>query len=184
MYRVAVTNDALPRDPIRAGGIEATVCVGNDVTRYTRCGCGPTVLMLRPSEGDLQPWQEVEKAISGHFRVVHPRVDPSCKDFGSWLSGFLDGLGLERIRIVAGDGYGVPAITFSLLEPDRVDRVVLLCRLSPDQADLEASLGDSFSHSTRPLLVARLGSEKAEVTDRVLAFLGGADSTAGQEPSK
>jgi pimeloyl-ACP methyl ester carboxylesterase len=129
----------------------ATVCDGCTDTIYLRSGRGtPVILLAEPHETR----EALLRRLAHCYRVIAPDHSSSpgktwdsgdTREFTDWLRGFLDALGLTRTSIVAVDGFAAQARGFALLEPERVERLVIV-----------------DSHGTPPLdeLIALLGGRR------------------------
>ena len=95
-------------------------------TAYVRAGTGSGLLLLAPPPA-RQQWLA---RCSAHFRVLAPEPPPGvCTpgdvgtllvSFVPWLLGFLDGLGIGEVDVIADGPFASPAYCFSLVEPTRV----------------------------------------------------------------
>lgn len=113
----------------RHEAVRAEVRAGDRVTRYLRAGAGQVVLLLRPGSA-AAAWSPAAAELAARHRVIVPDV-PEPPEFGGWLGGFLDGLGLEGVTILADPSLGGSAREFAAAEPDRV---ALLVEVPPEQA--------------------------------------------------
>lgn len=82
------------------GIIEAVVQVGEDETRYLRCGRGGVVVVVLTPDGAERA--RLIRRYAPEYRVIAPAAescpalcggDPATLD--SWLQGLIEGLGLE-----------------------------------------------------------------------------------------
>lgn len=97
----------------------ATVLADGLVTRYTRRGTGPSVLLLGPG-----PHDPFAAALARSFRVFVPEVPrgpPAC-----WLRGLLDGLGLGAVAVIAYPALAGAAAACARQDPERVRGVVIV----------------------------------------------------------
>lgn len=112
--------------------VRATVCAGSAETRYLRAGRGPNVLLLPGADAEIR--QRLLASLSTRFRVVVPEteaqlgvLDGNQAEAGAaWLRDFLDGLGIQRVSLVAAGETEAAALRFTQGEPERVERLVLL----------------------------------------------------------
>ena len=131
----------MPPDPNRA-----TVYAGPCATDYARAGHGATVLLLTRQHAE----HPLFGALASAFRVIAPELPrhvtgrenevESPPPFVSWLRDFLDGLGIQRVSLVADELFALEALRFSLAEPTRVDCVVIPNRWHPDSESKDSSL--------------------------------------------
>lgn len=152
----------------------ASVDVGAITTFYQRAGCGSPVLVLSGGPGDDPVRERLLAALAPRFRVIAPEPQGDATEahagsgrsggaaFSAWLRGFLDGLGLLQVSIVAEERLGIPALGFSLTDADRVERVVLLYRDPADPAAPGGAPPDHLNESDHPLLLARMGDGKED----------------------
>ena len=109
----------------------AAVLAGSVSTTYDRWGQGPPLLLLSADAGAEMLSEEAFASASDAFTVIVPRGTPWADEntqvaFSTWLRDFLDGLGVDRVTIVAVRDAGLLALLFAQLEPDRVERLVLI----------------------------------------------------------
>lgn len=100
-------------------------------TAYVRAGTGAWLLLLAPVAA-RHHWLV---RCSADFRVLAPEPPPGVcvtRDVGTlltsfvpWLAGFLDGLGIGTVDVIADGPFASPAYCFSLVEPARVGRLTL-----------------------------------------------------------
>lgn len=177
--------------------IEALVQTGSEETTYHRFGRGPAVLLLGTGglRGPLGTW--IVNALGAGFRVIAPLAPvrsgapdptqprlPAC--FSGWLRDVIDGLGLVRPSIVAGEEFGVAALGFAVLDSERTDRLVLIQQSLADPFEAGDGIADVLRRSGHPLLVLRLsgsldraegnGDEPQEAArEQLIRFLTAAD---------
>src|SRR4051812_10677918 len=105
---------------------------------YIALGHGPNVVMLHGFLGNLAVWHlQIAPQLRNHFRITtydlrghgYSQVTPSgytAADMANDLKGLLDNLGIEKASLV-GHSYGADVcLYFSLLYPERVDKLVAL----------------------------------------------------------
>lgn len=102
----------------RHEAVRAEVRAGDRVTRYLRAGAGRVVLLLRPAPV-AAAWASAAAELAARCRVIVPDI-PEAPDLTAWLGDFLDGLGLDRVTVLADPALGEAAREFAALEPDRV----------------------------------------------------------------
>jgi hypothetical protein len=136
--------------------------------RYRRSGAGRVVVMIGRLGGE--PWPGLGDALAARFRVIEPDV-PERADLG-WLAGFLDGLGMRRLAVVAADPWCVPLLQLVADDVDRFARVVLVpdgaCETGAAHEDAIVAAG-----SVVPLLVAPRELPAADALIDVALFLEG-----------
>src|SRR4051812_13777143 len=105
---------------------------------YQRVGTGPDVVMIHGLTGNLAVWHlEIIPLLMDRFRLLTydlrghgysdmPPSGYSATDMAGDLEGLLDRLGIEEVDLV-GHSYGADiALTFALLHPGRVRKVVAI----------------------------------------------------------
>jgi hypothetical protein len=154
----------------------AEVRAHDQVMRYRRAGAGRPVVVLRAAPGAVPLWPELDESLEGAFRVITPEVPATGADVARWLGGFLEGVGLERVSLVATDGFCLPALELALLDAQQVDRLVLVPAGYAGDTGLDGTLATSISGVAVPLLVVRRGLSAAEALPLMMHFLeSGAD---------
>jgi pimeloyl-ACP methyl ester carboxylesterase len=147
-----------PSNPDRSATVvRAAVFDGITDTPYHRAGRGAPVIVLAPD--DSRVGDALLAALSLQFRVIAP--DLPCRrtnapgahpSFPTWFRGFLDGLGLSRVALVAESRFGAAALAFALLEPERVQRLAVVFNAAEEPAPHEA-IADSLRRAGTPVLV-------------------------------
>ena len=139
--------------------VEAEVHAGGTRTRYLRAGAGPTLLLLHGAGERAEVWTLWIERLASRFRVLAPdrrwrsrRRGPlppgEAAARGTWLRDFLDGLGVETVRIVAsGEGAEI-AERFAAKYPERV---TALLRVDPAEAADPVQCPPSATPSLPPL---------------------------------
>ncbi|MEV0354881.1 alpha/beta fold hydrolase [Nocardia sp. NPDC050697] len=160
------------------------------VLRYRESGDGPPLLMLHGSGPGVTGWRNFGAnvpAFAAHYRTLvleFPGFGVS-DDFGAAhpmlsaqqaVGAFLDGLGLDRVRIVGNSMGGFVGTEFALAHPERVERLVTiggigtpLFSASPGEGIIR--LGEFVENPTREALTAWLYSmvyDPALVTDELI----------------
>ena len=75
------------------------------------------------------------------------------------------------MTVVASDAFCIAALERALLEPDRIDRVMLVCRGRGSEGGVRGAI-DSVPHlATVPLLVLRRDRPVSEILPLVAGFL-------------
>jgi pimeloyl-ACP methyl ester carboxylesterase len=155
----------------------AEVRAHDQVMRYRRAGAGRPLLVLRPVLDPESLWPELEASLTGAFRVLTPEVPAGCDDIAAWLGGFLEGVGLDRVSLLAADGCCLPALELALLGSDRVERLVLVPAGHAGETGLDGTLATSLDGIGIPLLVVRRGLPASEAIPMLTHFLEGRSAT-------
>jgi len=105
---------------------------------YQQGGAGPDFIMVHGVTGNLAIWHiEIMPALvsqyrittydlRGHGRSEMPLTGYTTADHAADLKGLLDALGIERAHVI-GHSFGADiALHFSILFPERVNRMVLV----------------------------------------------------------
>ena len=160
------------------------------VLRYRDCGEGPPLLMLHGSGPGVTGWRNFSgnvPAFAQHYRTLvleFPGFGVS-DDFGSAhpmmsaqlaVTAFLDGLGLDTVRIIGNSMGGFVATEFALAAPQRVDRLVTIGGIgtnifSPQPGEGIIRLSEFVENPTRDSLVAWLRSmvyDQALLTEELI----------------
>lgn len=153
--------------------VRARVCAGDVAISYVQAGEGcPVVVLGAAPESDTTRLLFLE-TLSRHLRVLAPAMEDGGRAtagedggtrvaFSRWLRGFIDGLGLGPVGLVAEEAFGVPALGFSLADPERVDRVALVLRDEPDPSMAPGTSRDTFAATGTPVMVLRVGAGDRE----------------------
>jgi hypothetical protein len=153
--------------------VRAQVFAGDVSISYVQAGEGRPVVVLGASpESDTTRLLFLER-LSRHLRVLAPAMEDGARAaagedggtrvaFSRWLRGFIDGLGLGPVGLVAEEAFGVPALAFSLADPERVERVALVLRDEPDPSTAPGTTRDTFAGTETPVMVLRVGAGDRE----------------------
>ena len=160
------------------------------VLRYREAGDGPPLLLLHGSGPGVTGWRNFGGnfatfaehyrtlvlelpgfGVSDDFGAVHPMMSAQQA-----VTAFLDGLGLDRVRIIGNSMGGFVATDFALASPDRVERLVTIGGigtpvLTPQPGEGIIRLSEFVDNPTREALVAWLRSmvfDQALVTDELI----------------
>lgn len=94
--------------------VRAAVMVGATETTYRRTGVGPTVVVLthqlETDASTLAPLAERCRVVVPEAVTVMALLHDDCAEspFAAWLLGFLEGLGVATVRIVASRSFARP----------------------------------------------------------------------------
>jgi pimeloyl-ACP methyl ester carboxylesterase len=134
--------------------------------------------VLRAAPDSVPLWPELDESLAESFRVITPEVPATGADVAHWLSGFLEGVGLERVALVATDGFCLPALELALLGADHVERLVLVPAGHAGETGLDGTLATSLAGVAVPLLVVRRGLSSEEALPLLMQFLESATNGA------
>ena len=154
----------------------ATVCSGPVETPYRRSGRGETIVAL--ASRDWEGACELLPALARDFRVIVPELEDSPSltsrraSFATWLTAFLDGLGLDRVTLLADERFGGAAFGSAMNEPARIARLVVVLDAG-DSDDLLAAAGGTVCGTGTKLYVAWLGADHERSGNDVAAMLLG-----------
>lgn len=118
--------------------------VGAIETHYQRAGAGRTLVLLVPPPRDL----EVLAPLLARWRVIVPEStsvlalpgSPGSTPFAAWLRGFLEGLGVQRVCVLAHASLAVALATVQAQQPDLVDHVEILGPAPYDWVEVARSM--------------------------------------------
>ncbi|WP_280477302.1 alpha/beta fold hydrolase [Nocardia asiatica] len=160
------------------------------VLRYREIGDGPPLLLLHGSGPGVTGWRNFGANVpvfAQHYRTLvleFPGFGVS-DDFGAphpmmsaqqAVGAFLDGLGLDRVRVLGNSMGGFVATDFALANPDRVDRLVTIGGIgtpvfSAQPGEGIVRLSEFVENPTREALIAWLHSmvyNSALVTEELI----------------
>ena len=163
-------------DPPRPSDAFAQVRTADHVTRYTRVGAGRPVVVLDDHSSAETIWPKLVSHLAIERRILIPEVPRTEPRFAAWLRGFIDGMGLPPLTLVAAGDLCLPAIEFALLEPERVERLILIPCGSAEETGLSGALSSTLGSSDVKLLVVRRDAPSTEAISIIETFLAGARS--------
>jgi pimeloyl-ACP methyl ester carboxylesterase len=166
--------------------VRAAVHAAGTQMDYRRGGSGPAVLLAHASAADPDEHARWLRVLAGRFRVFAPyplgdQGEGGDQPLALRLRHFLDGLGLERVAVVADPSSTAEVLWLTLAEPQRIERVVIVLPEHPDPKCQAWLPPDRIERSRQPVLTMRLAvSGMAAPTlpanaavDRMLSFLAG-----------
>ena len=131
----------------------------------------PVVVLSSSMGADLRMWDGIVDALSEHFRVVRydtrghgqspvPDGPYSMDDLADDVVALLDSLGVAKAHVVGLSLGGMTAMRLAARNPERVDRLVVLCtgaRLEPSSAwhDRAATVRAKGTPAVAEAVVAR-----------------------------
>jgi hypothetical protein len=160
-----------PSSPTHPAETLAEVRAHDQVMRYRRAGAGRPLVVLRRTTGTPCFWPELELDLASRFRVITPELPPDCEDVAAWVGDFLEGVGLDRVVLLAADPCCLPALELALLRGYQVVRLVLVPAGAVGETGLDGTLATTFAGVSVPLLVVRRGLSAAEALPLLRQFL-------------
>jgi pimeloyl-ACP methyl ester carboxylesterase len=149
----------------------AEVRAHDQVMRYRCAGAGRPILVLRSSAEPHALWIELDDALVARFRVLTPDVPCAEIDVAFWMRHFLEGVGLERVTVIADDSLCIAALEMALLNADQIERMVLVPAGHASETGLDGTLATSLAGIAVPLLVVRRGLPAQEAVPLLMQFL-------------
>jgi hypothetical protein len=141
------------------------------VTRYRRLGTGWPVVLLAPGAGDGGAlWPGLAEAVAAGARALLPALDAADAPpaaLAATLRGFLDGLGLGRVSLVAAAPFGEAALRFARGDDDPGDGDRVECLVVVPAGATPAAQGVPGL----PLLVLARETPAAEALPQVTRFV-------------
>jgi pimeloyl-ACP methyl ester carboxylesterase len=104
---------------------------------YLEAGSGPTVILLHGLGGDMSNWAMTIPALARQFHVyaidqigfgksAKPVINYRVATMVDFLNGFYKQAGITKASLVGNSLGGWIAATFTLAQPDKVDKLVLV----------------------------------------------------------
>jgi pimeloyl-ACP methyl ester carboxylesterase len=140
----------------------AEVRAHDQVMRYRRAGSGRPLVVLRGADDPDALWPELDAELVSCFRVVTPELPADCEDVAAWVADFLEGLGLDRVAVLAAEQCCLSALELVLLDAGQVERLVLVPAGAVSETGLDGTLATTLAGVAVPLIVVRRGL-RAEV---------------------
>jgi pimeloyl-ACP methyl ester carboxylesterase len=149
----------------------AEVRAHDQVMRYRRAGAGRPVVVLRGADDPDVLWPELDAELVSRFRVVTPELPADCEDVAAWVADFLEGVGLDRVAVLAAEPCCLSALELALLGADQVERLVLVPAGAAGETGLDGSLARTLAGVSVPLIVVRRGLAAAVALPLLRDFL-------------
>ena len=149
----------------------AEVRAHDQIMRYRRAGAGRPILFLRSATDEQPFWAELDAALTSAFRVLTPDVPAAEVDVAAWMRGFLEGVGLDRVTVIAEGSLCMAALEMALLNVDQIERLVLVPAGHSSETGLDGTLATSLAGVAVPLLVVRRGTPSTEAVPMLMHFL-------------
>jgi pimeloyl-ACP methyl ester carboxylesterase len=167
---IAVATTASPYDS------RAQVRTADHTTRYSRIGTGRPVLVLDAQGFAATLWLELIERLAQHHRVIVPEVPVAEPRFSAWLRGFVEGMGLPPMTLVAAGDLCLRSLEYALLDPERIERLVLVPSGGGDETGLAGVLTPSVGAADIAILILRRDCAAAEAIPALERFLRGEPS--------
>jgi len=151
----------------------AEVRAHDRVVRYRRSGAGPVVLLLQPASAIAPLWPELLDRIAAGTRLVVPEPPANEMEVEDWLSALLEGLGMRNTTIVATEGFCIAALERTLLSPEQIARVIIVCSGRGSESAVDGQLAAPAQAAGVPFLVLRRDRPVSEILPVVERFLRG-----------
>ena len=152
-------------------GTLAEVRAHDLVMRYHRAGVGRPLVLLRAAAGPASIWPELDAQLVARYRVFTPELPAHCDDVAAWVKDFLEGVGLDRVLLVAADPCCLSALELALLAADQIERLVLVPGGIAGETGLDGTIAPAFTGVSVPLLVVRRGLPAADALPLIRQFL-------------
>ena len=146
----------------------AEVRAHDQVMRYRRAGAGRPLVVIRGRPDAL--WPELESDLAARFRVLTPELSDDG-DVAARARDFLEGVGLDRVALLAAEPFCVSALELVLLDACQVERLVLVPSGAAAETGLDGTLATTLAGVTVPLLVVRRGLSSDPAVALVRGFL-------------
>jgi hypothetical protein len=151
----------------------AEVRAHDRVVRYRRSGAGPVVLLLQPHQSRAPLWPELLTLIGEGSRLIVPEPPADESEVEAWLSALLEGLGIRNITVVATDDFCIAALERTMLSPEQIARVVMVCSGRGTESGVDGMLSTPAQTAAVPFLVVRRERPASEILPLVERFLRG-----------
>ena len=104
----------------------AEVRVGDHVIRYVRRGTGSSIVVVA-GDSDANPGcRQLIQNLTASHRVIVTQPPPVDADVRSWLRGFIEGVGLTSIILIAGGAAAEAATDIASADDFTVRKLILL----------------------------------------------------------
>jgi len=160
-------------NPARLSDNCAQVRTADHITRYTRVGSGRPVIILDAPSRSQTLWPDLIDQMALTRRVLVREVITAETRCTAWLGGFIDGMGLPPATIVAVGDLCLPSIEFTLLEPERVERLILVPSGGVEETGLTGVLTSTLGSADVEMLVVRRDFPANDAISTIERFLRG-----------
>jgi len=149
----------------------AEVRAHDQVMRYRRAGAGRPIVVLRGADVADALWPELDAELVSRFRVLTPELPADCSDVAAWVADFLEGVGVDRAVVLAGEPCCLSALELALLGADQVERLILVPAGAAGESGLDGVLATTLAGVSVPLIVVRRGLSAAAALPLLRSFL-------------
>ena len=167
-----------PPPPTRPAGTLAEVRAHEQVMRYRRAGAGRPLVVLRSAAEADALWPELDAELVARNRVLTPELPADCEDVAAWVAAFLEGVGLDRVVVLAAEPCCLSALELALFNASLVERLVLVPAGAVSETGLDGTLATTLAGVTVPLIVVRRGLDAAVALPLLRNFLAHDGRTA------
>lgn len=152
----------------------AEVRVGDHVTRYVKRGTGsPPIVVVSAGPTPQPAWAALIEALGAKHRMVFPEPPPTNGEFTGWVRGFVEGVGLSGVVVLAGGLAYDAAAELTVADAFTFRGVVLVP--GDDGRDRSGQPADGTTASSPSTLVVVPEWAPEEVVRQVEAFIAGLD---------
>jgi len=162
----------IPADALPQAETWAEVRARGHVMRYRRVGSGRTIVAFGSPTHPQPIWSELLQVLGASFRLILPEPPATDDDVPCWLSGFLEGLGVSNVRLLAIGDLSLPVLQLAVVEGDRIAGVVLMTEGRGWRVEGGGVLERTLEQMTVPLLVIDGSQPADEIVPLVTGFLG------------
>ena len=89
------------------------------------------MVLVGPDAAANPIWAPLVEHLAPTHRLVVPQLPPATADVATWLRGFIEGIGLTSIVLIAGNGTSAAALEVASTDDFLVRKLVLV----PSSAD-------------------------------------------------
>jgi pimeloyl-ACP methyl ester carboxylesterase len=104
----------------------AEVRVGDHAIRYVRRGTGPSIVVVSDPGDSHAMWRRLVESLAPSHRIFLTQPPPAGVDVMTWLRGFIEGIGLASIILIAGGASGAAAMEVAAVDDFTVRKLILL----------------------------------------------------------
>lgn len=151
----------------------AEVRVGDHAIRYMRRGTGPSIVVVS-DDGDSHPmWRRLVESLAPNHRIFLTQPPPAGVDTPSWLRGFIEGIGLASIILIAGGAAAPAAMEVAAADDFTVRKLILL----PIDGPAPSTEYDAWPADAPENFLALTASSAEESLSRIERFIAMDDAT-------